>query len=268
MRTVISHFFNEAYLLPWWLQHHVGLFDHGVMIDHGSTDGSADIVRQLAPHWRLVRSTLTHFDAYLTDFEVMGYEKELPGWKIALNTTEFLMPAQDLGQIEAQLDAAGRVGCACTGIICVDLEPGQLPDPAQPLVPQKPWGFDENTPFSNEQRLAMGLNPVLQRNRFFHRHSVGMYYPGRHQSFHPDSQFRVLDLMVFHYGYSPWNPQVLQRKAQIKAKLNPDDLKRGWGAQHTQSAAEIQQAYEAAARHAADLRQHRLAGIAIARCGR
>ncbi|MCA3390648.1 MAG: glycosyltransferase family 2 protein, partial [Roseomonas sp.] len=41
MRSVICHFFNEAYLLPWWLKHHVPIFDHGVMIDHGSTDGSA-----------------------------------------------------------------------------------------------------------------------------------------------------------------------------------------------------------------------------------
>ena len=32
-RVVISHFFNEAYLLPWWLKHHREIFDHGVLID-------------------------------------------------------------------------------------------------------------------------------------------------------------------------------------------------------------------------------------------
>ena len=33
MRVVVSHFFNEAYLLPWWLRHHRDVFDHGVLID-------------------------------------------------------------------------------------------------------------------------------------------------------------------------------------------------------------------------------------------
>ena len=54
-RVVISHFFNEAYLLPWWLEHHRQIFDHGVLIDWSSTDGSADICRQLAPGWEVVR---------------------------------------------------------------------------------------------------------------------------------------------------------------------------------------------------------------------
>ena len=75
MRTVICHFFNEAYLLPWWLPHHIPMFDHGIMIDHGSTDESVEIVQRLAPHWRIVRSRLTMFDAFLTDQEVMSYEQ-------------------------------------------------------------------------------------------------------------------------------------------------------------------------------------------------
>ena len=54
-RVVISHFFNEAYLLPWWLEHHRQIFDHGVLIDWSSTDGSADICRQLVPGWEVVR---------------------------------------------------------------------------------------------------------------------------------------------------------------------------------------------------------------------
>jgi len=82
MRTVICHFYNEEYLLPWWLKHHLSLFDYGILIDHGSTDRSADICRELAPHWRLVRSRLSHFDAYLTDLEVMNYEQEMVELKI------------------------------------------------------------------------------------------------------------------------------------------------------------------------------------------
>lgn len=52
MRTVLCHFYNEEYLLPWWLKHHRSMFDHGALIDHGSTDNSLDICRQLVPEWR------------------------------------------------------------------------------------------------------------------------------------------------------------------------------------------------------------------------
>jgi FkbM family methyltransferase len=40
MTTLIGHFRNEEYLLPWWLRHHVPMFDHGVLIDYSSTDAS------------------------------------------------------------------------------------------------------------------------------------------------------------------------------------------------------------------------------------
>ncbi|MEW9106591.1 glycosyltransferase family 2 protein, partial [Paenibacillus sp.] len=51
MRILISHFYNEEYLLPWWLKHHAPLFDHGILINRGSTDRSVDICKQLVPHW-------------------------------------------------------------------------------------------------------------------------------------------------------------------------------------------------------------------------
>ena len=82
MRTGHHAFLNEEYLLPWWLAHHLPMFDHGIMIDCGSTDGSADICRTFAPNWRLVRSRLMTFAALSVDFEIMRYEAELPGWKM------------------------------------------------------------------------------------------------------------------------------------------------------------------------------------------
>ena len=41
-RVVISHFFNEAYLLPWWLKHHREMFDHGV-------ESAAAVIRNRHP---------------------------------------------------------------------------------------------------------------------------------------------------------------------------------------------------------------------------
>ncbi len=88
--TLISHFYNEEYLLPWWLMHHTKLFDHGILINRGSTDRSVEICRQFAPNWEVRDSKVPEFDAILVDQEVMDIEKEVNGWKMVLNTTEFL----------------------------------------------------------------------------------------------------------------------------------------------------------------------------------
>lgn len=264
MRSIICHFYNEAYLLPWWLRHHLALFDHGVMIDHGSTDASVDIIREMAPHWRLVRSRLTHFDAYLTDFEVMGYEQELPGWKIVLNVTEFIMPSLPLDTIERELTRMGRSGCAASGMLVVDHQPEIPPKISLSLPAQKHWGVDDNAELQPQLRLARGQTMEPHRNRFFHRGEVGMYHPGRHRSFHPDSSFRLLDLMVFHFGHAPWNAEVVRRKTQIASKLNPEDVQRGWGIQHLKKAEELQRDYQLILASANDLHLHTHASRAIA----
>src|SRR4051812_48551649 len=89
--TVISHFWNEEFLLPYWLKHHYPLFDHGVLIDYASTDRSAEIIHELAPQWEVRSSANVWFDARDVDAEVMAVEREFNGWKVALNTTEFLL---------------------------------------------------------------------------------------------------------------------------------------------------------------------------------
>lgn len=264
MRTVICHFFNEAYLLPWWLKHHLPLFDYGVMINHGSTDDSTDIIRQMAPHWRLVNSRLTVFDAYLTDLEVMSYEQDLPGWKIALNVTEFLMPASPLDVIERELSRRGRIGCATSGMVIVDHQPEVQPSKDRSLPAQKHWGLDDNIERNPQIRLSLGLERIPYRNRFFHRGEVGMYHPGRHESFHPDSKFRVADIMVFHFGYAPWNEDLIRRKTQISAKLKPEDIQRGWGVQHLKKFEDLQRDYLLIRANATDLNANQFASRAIA----
>lgn len=263
MRTVICHFFNEAYLLPWWLKHHRALFDHGVLIDHGSTDESADICRELVPEWKLVRSRLNKFDAYMTDFEVMEYERGLPGWKVALNVTEFLMCTAPLQVLEQQLARDGRIGCSASGMLIVDDHPGEEPDPNQPLPLQRHFGLDDNAITDPAQRRDLGLPVSPQRNRFYHRNEVGMYHPGRHTSFHPDCQLRYVNLMVFHYGYAPWNERVLQRKMQIASKVKVEDLKRGWGVQHIRGREQLEQDFRRIHAASFDLKTHEHARAAI-----
>ena len=61
--------------MPYWGLHHAHMFDEVVVIDHHSTDKSAQIIREYAPSsWRLVNTTLEFFDAAGTDEEVAKYE--------------------------------------------------------------------------------------------------------------------------------------------------------------------------------------------------
>jgi hypothetical protein len=40
---LLSHFFNEHFLLPYWIQNHAPLFDAAVLVDYGSTDDSVSL---------------------------------------------------------------------------------------------------------------------------------------------------------------------------------------------------------------------------------
>lgn len=60
-KTVLCHFYNEEWLLPWWLNHHKQFFDHGIMINYQSTDRSAEIIKEICPTWDIVQSKNLYF---------------------------------------------------------------------------------------------------------------------------------------------------------------------------------------------------------------
>ena len=240
MRTVITHFYNEEYLLPWWLNHHTKIFDYGILIDHGSTDNSVDICRQLAPNWRVVKSRLTEFNAYLTDFEVMGYEYELSGWKIALNITEFIISNPSLKDIEIYLKSKNKIGCLSSCMDMVDLESDKSPIYSISLVNQKPWAVDDNRFRKRWLRSMLGYKSLPRRNRFYHCLPTGMYLPGRHASFHPDSILRMPNLLLLHFGFSPWTENFIKRKTQIAQKISQSDKDRGWGIHHLRNQIQLE----------------------------
>jgi hypothetical protein len=265
VRTVITHFFNESYLLPWWLNHHLELFDHGILIDHGSTDDSVEICRQLAPNWKVVPSKLTYFDAWLTDFEVMTHEFDLPGWKIALNVTEFLISNPGLHEIEDLLQKTNMRGIAASGMTMVDKNPTELPRASQSLVVQKPWAVDDNRFNRRWIRQLIGYPKAVLRNRFYHSYPTGMYQAGRHSSFSTDWKFRTPNIMILHFGYSPWNEQFLARKQQISTKIPEEDRIRGYGWQHFLTVQQLQGAFNRRNRLPyVDLTRHDIAADAIA----
>jgi hypothetical protein len=238
-RVVISHFFNEAYLLPWWLKHHREIFDHGVLIDWHSTDGSADICRQLVPDWELVRSQHERFAAILCDFEVMQHEARFPhAWKIALNTTEFLV-APGLATMERAIEHHNLTAIKLPGAIMVDAEPELPPGSDLPLTGQKRCGIWEDA-FDFKAHAIPGLT-FPTRGRIHHRYPVGAYMPGRHASHLPGQVAGNRELgAIWWYGFSPWTDAFKARKLQIATKRADFDKKHGFGAQHDGSVLELE----------------------------
>jgi hypothetical protein len=62
-KTIICHFYNEEYLLPWWLNHHKKIFNDGLMINYGSTDRSVELIKQICPTWKIVDTKNEYFGA-------------------------------------------------------------------------------------------------------------------------------------------------------------------------------------------------------------
>ena len=242
-RIVISHFFNEAYLLPWWLEHHREIFDHGVLIDWHSTDGSADICRQLVPGWELVRSQHERFAAILCDFEVMQHEARFPvAWKIALNTTEFLV-APGLAMMEAAIEQHQMTAIRFPGAIMVDTSPELPPRAELPLTEQKQCGIWEDA-YDFKAHAIPGLT-FPTRSRIHHRYAVGAYAPGRHTSHLPGQCSSKRDLgAIWWYGFSPWTAAFKARKLQIATRRADFDKKHGFGVQHDGSMAELERRWQ------------------------
>jgi len=214
--TLISHVWNEAFLFPYWLRHHYPMFDHGVIIDYGSTDGSMDMVDQLAPGWEVRRSRNQLFDARLNDQEVMDVEQEFDGWKMVLNTTEFLLHP-DLG---SYLKWMSRYRTDVHGIWALDVvmvdrqEDADQPLTDEPLHFQKCHGY-----------LGHG-----GRSRMLHREPHGRYHLGRHSS---DVVHKVLDdgLLLLWFGWCPIK-HVWDRKMAIQRMIPESDKRMGLGSQH------------------------------------
>ena len=216
-KTVICHFYNEEFLLPWFLNHHKHIFDHGIMIDYASTDRSADIIKEICPTWEIRPSRNEYFDPESIDQEVMDIERELTGWRIALNVTEFLY-----GNLDLLDDDPKEKNYFLRNFVFVDMEdtskgPIEL-DHKRPLHEQRYWGYldDKNAGkwFPN--------GSVARLHRSIHNHPVVYADWGRHW---PNTE-AIGELVIFYYGYASISKQGIARKTQIRQRIsnyiNPD----------------------------------------------
>jgi hypothetical protein len=232
-KTLISHFYNEEFLLPFWIRHHYEIFDHGILINHGSTDNSIALIRKLAPNWKIIDSKLKSFDPIMTDFEVQKIEESISGWKICLNTSEFLVG--DLDGVLSECDRKGIQAISTIGIIMVDHQPTCVINPSVSLISQKPWGIVESRlydflfrggRFRKILKALVGYkSPYQERSRLLHKKTIGAYRVGRHSWEHLDAN--VSKLYTLWFGFSPWSDNFIGRKLSFAKKLPSSRLDLG-----------------------------------------
>lgn len=207
-------------MLPWFLNHHKQIFDHGVMIDYHSTDRSVEIIREICPTWTIITSRNKDFQADTIDTEVNDIEAGIDGWKICLNVTEQL-----IGNYRVfDLPAINEV--YVPSIFMVDCDREQLVDPNIPLYKQKHHGFS----------FRDGDQAFLERrSRRLHRTNVPYptsstrecMAPGRHYNMYSD-----MDLVILYYGWCPFDNGQLGRKLQIQTQIPLIDRQLNRGFHH------------------------------------
>ena len=240
MATVITHVWNEEFLLPFWLRHHVPVFDHGIIIDYASTDRTVAICHELAPTWEVRQSRNPDFNAAECDVEVMETEREIEGWKIALTTTEFLHGI-NLAQLTEAIDCSGHNGAQVRPVAMVDMaEHANLTD--DPLTEQCHTGF-----------FGGYMEPY--KARVIHRHPDGAYSPGRHGTGHGDLIHYPDGALILWYGFAPWTSETRQRKLQIQNRIPQADKNAGYGGHHLMDETQLHASWQAMVGQSGDLRQ-------------
>lgn len=207
-KTLLCHFYNEEWMLPWFLNHHKQIFDHGIMIDYHSTDRSVEVIKEICPTWDIVTSRNPDFQADLIDVEVNDIERNIDGWKICLNVTEQL-----IGDYSAMSnDNLNEIYVPSIFMVDVDRH-NTVANPDFPLYEQYYHGFS----FKDSQR-----DFLERRSRRLHRtdkpyptnSTQECMAPGRHYNMYSD-----LDLAILYYGWCPFDQGQLARKLQIQTQV-------------------------------------------------
>jgi hypothetical protein len=254
MNTVITHFYNEEYMLPWWINHHKKLFDYGIMINHGSTDRSLEICKQMCPHnWKIVDTCISEFKTEYIDHEVKFYESTVDGFKAVLTLTEFFMPPMSLNDLNSRMIANDVNYMKTIGVCMVDMTSPILPNYNQPLFAQKHHGMI--TGYFDPLNM---YRPDTYKNlygRFYHNDRYGKYAPGRHWLTIDEGIYYPEDVFVLKYKYSPWNETIINRIMQFSSKITMDDLERGLCTPHMLVSEEHWSMYDYLRRTAYDLKE-------------
>ncbi len=207
--------FNEEFLLPFWLKWHRNFFTRGIIIDYNSTDNSNAIIRELCPSWEIIKPKYNDgFHARDLDREVVDAEKGVKGWKVCLNVTEFVFHDDFDNYLDSQPETVKGIWLPVIAMVDrIDNRDKEI-DNNKPLVLQNPTG-----------QFGCGNVRNTANGRLVHRAEHGNYVGwGRHASSLP-GVISPGDAYHLWFGWSPWNKQIIKRKAQIRDKIIDDDMK-------------------------------------------
>jgi hypothetical protein len=206
-KTVLLHFYNESYLLPFWLNHHRERFDHGILLNNGSTDNSIEIINDLVPNWTMINNT-SAFDAENLENIFYDLDLNIKGIRIILTATEFIM---------GDLQIAENSEVVVPSVDLVSL-PGEFPfDEDKPFHEQIKVGIDYKSKWPGRSRRGRLLTTVPRR-----------HIPGRHfdgNVLQPALIYRVGNCLV--------NENMISRRLQIQKTISKSDINKGFGNEHT-----------------------------------
>jgi hypothetical protein len=213
-KVIISHIYNEEYLLPWWLNHHKKYFDHGIIIDYDSTDRSAEIVKEICPTWEFVRSKNSEYNEVELQNEVFEYESRYGEdvWKACLNVTEFLIG--DFNSLDSTL-GVNIIPCLYF-IDDQELRDSSTLSYDKPLWEIIKTGLD--VPFTLDFRGSRAIHTPNFR-----------YPPGRHFR-------RIINtdrFIIFNYGFAPMTEEFYKRKLQVQELIPYEERVKHNGGAHT-----------------------------------
>ena len=223
--TVITNIFNEEYLLPFWLNYHKRIFDHGIVIDYDSTDSSVEIIKKICPNWE-IRRTINIIDGKPI-FETFRIEEECKnielsitsGYKIYLNTTEWLILNKPIKDI---LEFKTPNKCYLLNVFL----------PLYNITDYNPKNTEE---FIENFKHLIVKTDTIRGSRFIFNRSHGDYQAGRHftnvKSDYdvPKSYNSLKDcgLCIFWCGYYPINDIFWNRKLNVKKNMDINIEKNG-----------------------------------------
>jgi len=215
MSTVVTHIYNEEFLLPYWLAHHKKIFNHGIIIDFNSTDQSLKIIKELVPNWQIIKSPFVEFEAEKLDRFVEELETELHGPRIALTITEFFVGDPNL--------VRGQIIVPQITLINQEFDEPFLI--GTPIHEQRSWGL-----VASVENVTASTHKFPKGNgRSIHDHPI-KYPIGRH--FVPVLPSPYLIIRVNDCFFSE---EMFTRRLQIQSRIPESDVLCKYGAEHTNS---------------------------------
>ena len=224
--TIISHIYNEEYLLPFWLEHHSQIFDDGIIIDYCSTDKSIEIIKKFCPTWKIIKTKnlnedgSPNFQALLVDDEIKEIEKNINGFKICLNTTEFFM-----------------INKPKTEFINSLLLNKYYYITSYSIMTSKEKSYPKNTIQFFEEIDLINNNCKISRPkpyRILHSEKYCDYSGGRHGRNNENIEDNIYETEIFILWcqYYPNNNKMIERKLQIQKNIPYIDRIQKHGIQH------------------------------------